>query len=79
MPTPTESPIAPTAPWVQRFVTGAGALFVLLGLAVMAGWHLHSLVLVQVLPGRKLKFEAFNGKGAGDVNGYTAAARVFEL
>ncbi|MBI5802281.1 MAG: hypothetical protein HZA92_16345 [Verrucomicrobia bacterium] len=35
-------------------------------------------VLVQVLPGRKLKFEAFIGKPAVDAKGFTSAARIFE-
>ncbi len=35
-------------------------------------------VLAQVLPGRKLKFEAFPGKTAEEVKGFTSAARSYE-
>jgi hypothetical protein len=36
------------------------------------------VVLAQVLPGRKLKFEAFPGKSGAEVKGFTSAARTYE-
>jgi hypothetical protein len=36
------------------------------------------VVLTQVLPGRKLKFEAFPGKTSAQVSGFTSAARIYE-
>jgi hypothetical protein len=36
------------------------------------------VVLAQVLPKRKLKFEAFPGKTRAEVNGFTGAARMYE-
>jgi len=36
------------------------------------------VALVQVLPNRKLKFEAFPGKTGADVNSFTSAARIYE-
>lgn len=36
------------------------------------------VVLAQVLPGRKLKFEAFPGRTGAEVKGFTEAAGVFE-
>lgn len=35
-------------------------------------------VLCQVLPGRKLKFEAFPGKAGRDVESFSGAARIYE-
>ncbi len=35
-------------------------------------------VLAQVLPGRRLRFEVFPGLDGTQVNGFTAAARIFE-
>jgi hypothetical protein len=35
-------------------------------------------VLAQVLPNRKLKFEAFPGKIGAEVNGFTSAAKIYE-
>ena len=35
-------------------------------------------VLAQVLPDRKLKFEAFPGKIAAEVKGFTSAAKIYE-
>lgn len=35
-------------------------------------------VLAQVLPGRKLKFEALPGRQGREVNGFTAAAKTYE-
>jgi len=34
--------------------------------------------LCQVLPDRKLKFEAFPGKRGDEVAGFTTAARLYE-
>ena len=36
------------------------------------------VVLAQVLPGRKLKFEAFPGKSGSEIKGFTSAAKVYE-
>lgn len=36
------------------------------------------VVLVQVLPDRKLRFECFPGKTSADVKGFTAAAKFYE-
>jgi hypothetical protein len=36
------------------------------------------VALAQVLPDRKLKFEAFPGKTGADVNGFTGAAKIYE-
>lgn len=36
------------------------------------------VVLAQVLPGRKLKFEVFPGKIGAEVKGFTSAAKVYE-
>jgi hypothetical protein len=36
------------------------------------------VVLAQVLPGRKLKFEAFPGKSGAEVKGFTSVARTYE-
>jgi len=36
------------------------------------------VVLAQVLPNRKLKFEAFPGKTDAEVNGFTGAAKTYE-
>ena len=40
--------------------------------------EMQGVVLAQVLPGRKLKFEAFPGKSGAEVNGFTAAAKIYE-
>jgi len=36
------------------------------------------VVLAQVLPNRKLKFEAFPGKSGAEVKGFSSAAEVYE-
>jgi hypothetical protein len=36
------------------------------------------VALAQVLPDRKLKFEAFPGKTGADVSGFTGAAKIYE-
>jgi len=40
--------------------------------------QVQGVVLCQVLPNRKLKFEAFPGKRGGEVREFTAAAKIFE-
>jgi len=40
--------------------------------------QVQGVLLVQVLPGRQLKFEAFPGKTAAGVRGFTSAARIYE-
>lgn len=35
-------------------------------------------MLTQVLPGQKLKFEAFPGKTGAEVKGFTAAGKIYE-
>jgi|GEM_PF-474272 len=42
------------------------------------GDQVKGTVLCQVLPERTLKFEVFPGKGGDEVEGFTAAARVYE-
>jgi hypothetical protein len=42
------------------------------------GEDVQGTVLAQVLPGRKLRFEAFRGKTAGEIGGFTAEARTYE-
>ena len=36
------------------------------------------VVLAQVIPGRKLKFEAFPGRTAAQVSGFTSNAKTYE-
>lgn len=38
-------------PWLRRGVGAAGGASILLGILVMAGWHLKSYPLIQVIPG----------------------------
>ncbi|MEW6304534.1 MAG: exo-alpha-sialidase [Verrucomicrobiota bacterium] len=40
--------------------------------------HVHGVALAQVLPGRQLKFEVFPNRTAGEVRGFTEAARIYE-
>jgi hypothetical protein len=40
--------------------------------------QVQGVVLCQVLPNRKLKFEAFPRTSGGEVRGFTAAAKIFE-
>jgi hypothetical protein len=35
-------------------------------------------VLAQVLPGQKVKFEAFPGKPASEARAFTSAAKIYE-
>jgi len=42
-----------------------------------AGTHIDGVVLVQILEDRKIKFETFPGKTAGQVNGFTEKARIY--
>ena len=43
-----------------------------------AGTHVDGTVLVQMLEGRKIKFEAFPGKTALQVSGFTNNAKIYE-
>jgi len=40
-----------SSPWAEWLALLAGASVSLLGLAVVAGWHLHSSALLRVIPG----------------------------
>ncbi len=43
-----------------------------------AGEYVQGVVLVQMIESRKIKFEAFPGKTASQVSGFTANAKVYE-
>lgn len=57
---------------VYASIGGAGQAFE----GIPAG--VQGAVLAQVLPGRKLKFEAFPANAASAANGFTAAAKIYE-
>lgn len=43
-----------------------------------AGTHVDGTVLVQMLDGRKIKFETFPGETAVQMQGFTAQAKIYE-
>lgn len=48
------------------------------GMKVSQGGSVEGTILLQVMPGEKLKAEKFLGKTAGQVTGFTAAAQMYE-
>src|SRR5437867_2470484 len=50
LPHPSASPEGPSGSWELGWLTFCGAVNIVIGFTVLAGWHWHKTILIQIAP-----------------------------